>query len=248
MRPSSGVPPCGSRRHIPSPAITDQASTALADARRADYNQLPHPRTPPKNAIQRLAGPRLGHNTRHVYVGDGIGDVVRQLISAGAKAAARLAATGLTAARNLGVELFQAAKPVVLRAATEAAAAGKTFCGRGLKTCLYQGCARQRTALERRYRPSSANSLARLYSKRHESCCPGVPLKIWTPRFGVRGYVCFTIRAAALGLKTRWSLPTSAALFSTFCRRPSAMRVSIRSSGASMSPRNPTPGNCCNYG
>ena len=75
--------------------------------------------------IQRLAGPGLGHNTRHVYVGDGIGDVVRPLISAGAKAAGRLAAKGLVAARNLGVELFQAAKPVALRAATEAAAAGK---------------------------------------------------------------------------------------------------------------------------
>ena len=75
--------------------------------------------------IQRLAGPGLGHNTRHVYVGDGIGDVVRPLISAGAKAAARLAANGLAAARNLGVELFQAAKPVALCAATEVAAAGK---------------------------------------------------------------------------------------------------------------------------
>ena len=75
--------------------------------------------------IQRLVGPGLGHNTRHVYVGDGIGDVVRPLISAGAKAAARLAAKGLAAARNLGVELFQAAKPVALRAATEVAAAGK---------------------------------------------------------------------------------------------------------------------------
>ena len=60
--------------------------------------------------IQRLAGPGLGHNTRHVYVGDGIGDVVRPLISAGAKAADRLAAKGLAAARNLGVELFQAAR------------------------------------------------------------------------------------------------------------------------------------------
>ena len=58
-------------------------------------------------------------------MGDGIGDVVRPLISAGAKAAARLAAKGLAAARNLGVELFQAAKPVALRAATEVAAAGK---------------------------------------------------------------------------------------------------------------------------
>ena len=75
--------------------------------------------------IQRLAGPGLGHNTRHVYVGGGIGDVVRPLISAGAKAAGRLAAKGLAAARNLGVELFQAAKPVALRAATEVAAAGK---------------------------------------------------------------------------------------------------------------------------
>ena len=75
--------------------------------------------------IQRLAGPGLGHNTRHVYVGDGIGDVVRPLISAGAKAAGRLSAKGLAAARNLGVELFQAAKPVALRAATEVAAAGK---------------------------------------------------------------------------------------------------------------------------
>ena len=75
--------------------------------------------------IQRLAGPGLGHNTRHVYVGDGIGDVVRPLISAGAKAAARLSAKGMAAARNHGVELFQAAKPVALRAATEVAAAGK---------------------------------------------------------------------------------------------------------------------------
>ena len=75
--------------------------------------------------IQRLAGPGLGHNTRHVYVGDGIGDVVRPLISAGAKAAGLLAAKGLAAARNLGVELFQAAKPVALRAATEVAATGK---------------------------------------------------------------------------------------------------------------------------
>ena len=74
---------------------------------------------------QRLAGPGLGHNTRHVYVGDGIGDVVRPLISAGAKAAARLAAKGLAAARNLGVELFQAAKPLAMRAATEAAGVGK---------------------------------------------------------------------------------------------------------------------------
>ena len=75
--------------------------------------------------IQRLAGPGLGHNTRHVYVGDGIGDVVRPLISAGTKAAARLAAKGLAAARNLGVELFQAAKPLAMRAATEAAEVGK---------------------------------------------------------------------------------------------------------------------------
>ena len=75
--------------------------------------------------IQRLAGPGLGHNTRHVDVGDGIGDVVRPLISAGAKAAARLAAKGLAAARNLGVDLFHAAKPVALRAATKVAAAGK---------------------------------------------------------------------------------------------------------------------------
>ncbi len=74
---------------------------------------------------QRLAGPGLGHNTRHVYVGDGIGDVVRPLISAGAKAAARLATKGLAAARNLGVELFQAAKPLAMRAATEAAEVGK---------------------------------------------------------------------------------------------------------------------------
>ena len=75
--------------------------------------------------IQRLAGPVLGHNTRHVYVGDGIGDVVRPLISAGTKAAVRLAAKGLAAARNLGVELFQAAKPLAMRAATEAAEVGK---------------------------------------------------------------------------------------------------------------------------
>ena len=75
--------------------------------------------------IQRLAGPGLGHNTRHIYVGDGIGDVVRPLISAWAKAAGRLAAKGLAAARNLGVELFQAAKPVALCAATEVAATGK---------------------------------------------------------------------------------------------------------------------------
>ena len=75
--------------------------------------------------IQRLAGPGLGHNTRHVYVGDGIGDVVRPLISAGAKAAARLAAKGLVAARNLGVDLFHAAKPLAMRAATEAAEVGK---------------------------------------------------------------------------------------------------------------------------
>ena len=75
--------------------------------------------------IQRLVGPGLGHNTRHVYVGDGIGDVVRPLISAGAKAAARLAAKGLAAARNLGVDLFHAAKPLAMRAATEAAEVGK---------------------------------------------------------------------------------------------------------------------------
>ena len=75
--------------------------------------------------IQRVAGPGLGHNTRHVYVGDGIGDVVRPLISAGAKAAARLAAKGLVAARNLGVDLFHAAKPLAMRAATEAAEVGK---------------------------------------------------------------------------------------------------------------------------
>ena len=75
--------------------------------------------------IQRLAGPGLGHNTRHVYVGGGIGDVVRPLISAGAKAAARLAAKGLVAARNLGVDLFHAAKPLAMRAATEAAEVGK---------------------------------------------------------------------------------------------------------------------------
>ena len=75
--------------------------------------------------IQRLAGPGLGHNTRHVYVGDGIGDVVRPLISAGVKAAARLAAKGLAAARNLGVDLFHAAKPLAIRAATEAAEVGK---------------------------------------------------------------------------------------------------------------------------
>ena len=75
--------------------------------------------------IQRLAGPGLGHNTRHVYVGDGIGDVVRPLISAGVKAAARLAAKGLAAARNLGVDLFHAAKPLAMRAATEAAEVGK---------------------------------------------------------------------------------------------------------------------------
>ena len=74
---------------------------------------------------QRLAGPGLGYNTRHVYVGGGIGDVVRPLISAGAKAAARLATKGLAAARNLGVELFQAAKPLAMRAATEAAEVGK---------------------------------------------------------------------------------------------------------------------------
>ena len=196
-------------------------------------------------------------------MGDGIGDVVRPLISAGAKAAARLSAKGIAAARNLGVELFQAAKPVALRAATEVAAAGKdilrqralkTFLylgyarqrtaldrtnsparlysrglktclyqgyarqrtaldsanslarlySRGLKTCLYQGYARQRTALDsanslarlysrglktclyqgyarQRTALDSANSLARLYSKTHERCCPGVPLKIWTP-------------------------------------------------------------------
>ena len=58
-------------------------------------------------------------------MGDGIGDVVRPLISAGAKAAGRLAAKGLAAARNLGVDLFHAAKPVALRAATEVAATGK---------------------------------------------------------------------------------------------------------------------------
>ena len=75
--------------------------------------------------IQRLAGAGLGNNTRHVYVGDGIGDVVRPLISAGAKAAARLAAKGLAAARNLGVDLFPAAKPLAMRAATEAAEVGK---------------------------------------------------------------------------------------------------------------------------
>ena len=75
--------------------------------------------------IQRVAGPGLGHNTRHVYVGDGIGDVVRPLISAGVKAAARLAAKGLAAARNLGVDLFHAAKPLAMRAATEAAEVGK---------------------------------------------------------------------------------------------------------------------------
>ena len=75
--------------------------------------------------IQRLDGPGLGHNTRHVYVGDGIGDVVRPLISAGVKAAARLAAKGLAAARNLGVDLFHAAKPLAMRAATEAAEVGK---------------------------------------------------------------------------------------------------------------------------
>ena len=75
--------------------------------------------------IQRLAGPGLGHNTRHVYVGDGIGDVVRPLISAGVKAVARLAAKGLAAARNLGVDLFHAAKPLAMRAATEAAEVGK---------------------------------------------------------------------------------------------------------------------------
>ena len=75
--------------------------------------------------IQRLAGPGLGHNTRHVYVGGGIGDVVRPLISAGAKAAARLAAKGLVAARNLGVDLFHAAKPLAMRTATEAAEVGK---------------------------------------------------------------------------------------------------------------------------
>ena len=74
---------------------------------------------------QRLAGPGLGHNTRHVYVGGGIGDVVRPLISAGVKAAARLAAKGLAAARNLGVDLFHAAKPLAMRAATEAAEVGK---------------------------------------------------------------------------------------------------------------------------
>ena len=75
--------------------------------------------------IQRLAGPGLGHNTRYVYVGDGIGNVIRPLISAGAKAAARLAAKGLVAARNLGVDLFHAAKPLAMRAATEAAEVGK---------------------------------------------------------------------------------------------------------------------------
>ena len=75
--------------------------------------------------IQRLAGPGLGHNTRHVYVGDGIGDVVRPLISAGVKDAARLASKGLAAARNLGVDLFHAAKPLAMRAATEAAEVGK---------------------------------------------------------------------------------------------------------------------------
>ena len=75
--------------------------------------------------IQRLAGPGLGHNTRHVYVGDGIGDVVRPLISAVVKAAARLAAKGLAAARNLGVDLIHAAKPLAMRAATEAAEVGK---------------------------------------------------------------------------------------------------------------------------
>ena len=58
-------------------------------------------------------------------MGDGIGDVVRPLISAGVKAAARLAAKGLAAARNLGVDLFHAAKPLAMRAATEAAEVGK---------------------------------------------------------------------------------------------------------------------------
>ena len=58
-------------------------------------------------------------------MGDGIGRVVRPLISAGAKAAARLAAKGLAAARNLGVDLFHAAKPLAMRAVTEAAEAGK---------------------------------------------------------------------------------------------------------------------------
>ena len=136
--------------------------------------------------IQRLAGPGLGHNTRHVYVGDGIGDVVRPLISAGAKAAARLAAKGLAAARNLGVELFQAAKPVALRAATESPRQVRTFCGRGLKTCLCLALERRangsprrvrafcdrglKTCLHQERRANRRNDNARLYSRGLKTC------------------------------------------------------------------------------
>ena len=259
--------------------------------------------------IQRLAGPGLGHNTRHVYVGDGIGDVVRPLISAGVKAAARLAAKGLAAARNLGVDLFHAAKPLAMHAATEAAEIGKDILRQraqdlfvpaadvgtttrnlgvqAAKPRLRQAIAEAgKSILRQRAQellvPAAAGTAAQartttratIQQRAQDLLTPRVLARATGPRkrqratiqqkarellsgrvaknldtlIWGRGYVCLPIRAAVLGLKLRWSSPTSAALFSTYCRRPSAMRVSIRSSGASMSPRNPTPENCCSYG
>ena len=144
--------------------------------------------------IQRLAGPGLGHNTRHVYVGDGIGDVVRPLISAGAKAAARLAAKGLAAARNLGVELFQAAKPVALRAATEVAAEGKDILRQRAQDLLVP---RVRTATHGARKPSERQR-ATIQQRAQDLLVPGA-----TRRAGPRKRQRATIQQKARQLSGR---------------------------------------------
>ena len=139
------------------------------------------------------------------------------------------AASRAGATRNLGVKLFQGCEACGSRATIQQRAQD-LLAPRALATRRAGPRKRQRATIQQKVRellPAAKN----------------LDTLIWGQGLRLSPY-----RAAALGLKPRWSLPTSAALFSTYCRRPSAMRVSIRLSGASMSPRNPTPGNCYSYG
>ena len=142
--------------------------------------------------IQRLAGSGLGHNTRHVYVGDGIGDVVRPLISAGAKAAARLATKGLTAWLLLATSVlnsFKLQSPWPCARLQRSPRQVRTFCGRGLKTCLYQGYARQRME-----RPNSPRDYTAEGSR--PACTKGTHGNAWSARTAPRDYTAEGSRPA----------------------------------------------------
>ena len=136
--------------------------------------------------IQRLAGPGLGHNTRHVYVGDGIGDVVRPLISAGAKAAGRLAPRGWLLLATSVLNSFKLQSPWPCARLQRSPRQVRTFCGRVLKSCLCLALERRangsprrvrafcdrglKTCLHQERRANRRNDNARLYNRGLKTC------------------------------------------------------------------------------